>query len=351
MTVASLVVLTIAAAETLTGNWSGARDELADIGLTFDVAFTTETFYVLPKQAGALMGHLDLALTVDTGKLGLWPGGKLYVLGQVNEGDGVNALVGSQNEISNLEARGFTQVAEAFYEQTLWEERIRFRIGKQDSNRDFGTPRYAGNFINNNFGMYPTALLPSYPAPGLGATATVDPLWWLSLRAAVYQGTPQIGGFSLSPDEGAIGVGGVALKHVFPGRHGGTTSLGGWAHTNGEWGVMFQNDERIYSHPENPDDGRGLNFITRFSWSKTSVFPPLYLGASLAWHGLWARDNDTVGAGFGYFQRQGGGEELFFEVFYKARLTHWLSVQPDVQVYRVNEAPSALFGLRAKLKI
>jgi len=154
-----------------------------------------------------------------------------------------------------------------------------------------------------------------------------------------------------SADEGAIVVGGPAFKHVFPGRHGGTTSFGAWGHTNGEWGVMFQNDERIYSHPGLPDDGRGLNLITRFSWSKTTTFPPLYFGASLAWHGLWARDNDTVGVGFGYFTKLGGGDELFFEAFYKARLTHWFSVQPDVQLYRIDGVPTVLLGLRLKLKV
>ena len=352
MTGASLALLCVVmAADALTGNWSGARDELADLGLQFDVAFTTEGWLVWPVNSGTLMAHLDLALTVDTEKLKLWRGGRFYLLGQVNVGDGVNELVGSVNEVSNLEARGFTQVAELFFEQSLFEQKVRFRLGKQDSNRDFGTPRYAGNFINNNFGMFPTALLPSYPATALGATLLVDPLAWLSIRGALYQGNPQVGRIDLDPGEGAIGVLGLAVKHVFPGRHGGTTSGGGWAHSNGEWGVMFQNDERVYSHPDDPKDGRGLNLITRFSWSKTSTFPPLYFGASLAWHGLWARDNDTVGFGFGYFTRNGGGDELLFEAFYKARLTHWFSVQPDLELYRIGGETSVLFGLRLRLKV
>lgn len=352
MTAASLVLLSIVTADQLTGNWGGARDELAELGFTVDMAVTTEGWYVTPAKGTTGMFHLDLALTVDFEKLGLWPGGKLYVLGQVNVGDGVNEFVGSDNEVSNLEARGFTQVAELFYEQTLWDEKIHVRLGKQDANRDFGTPRYAGNFINNNFGMYPTALLPSYPTTGLGATFTVDPLEWLSLRAALYQGNPQVGRIDFDPRDGAIGVAGVAVKHVFGKyRHGGTTSAGAWAHSDGQWGVMVQNDERIYSHPDDPSDGRGLNLITRFSWSKATVFPPLYFGASLAWHGLWARDNDTVGFGFGYFARNGGGGELFFEAFYKMRLTHWFSFQPDVQLYRIGADTSVLFGLRAKLKL
>lgn len=348
--IASVVVLLVAAADTLTGSWSGARDELAELGIAIDLAFTTEGFWVVPQRAGTLLGHLDLALTLDSQKLRLWPGGKLYVLGQASLGDGVNEVVGSANEISNLEARGFTQVAELFYEQALFGEAVHLRLGKQDANRDFGTPRYSGNFINNNFGMYPTAPLPSYPTTGLGATLIIDPTWWLSLRGALYQGDPQVGHFDLAPGEGALGVLGLALKHVFPGRHGGTTSGGAWLHTDGNWGLMFQNDERVYSHPDDPEDGRGLNLITRFSWTKTADIP-LYAGASLAWHGLWSRDNDTVGVGFGYFTRQSGGGELFVEAFYKARVTKWLSVQPDLQLYRINGDTSLLCGLRLKLKV
>lgn len=346
-----VVASVLAGNETLTGSWGGAREELADRGLTVDLAYTAETFYVVQRKAGVLLFHMDLALTVDTQKLGLWPGGKLYLLGQVNVGSGVNALVGSENEVSNLEARGFTQVAELFYEQAAWDEKLHLRVGKQDANRDFGTPRYAGNFLNNNFGMYPTAALPSYPTTGLGATLTVDPVSWLSLRGALYQGRPQVGRLELDVSDGAIGVLGVAVKHVLRGRHGGTTSAGAWAHSNGEWGVMLQNDERLYSHPLDPTDGRGLNLITRFSASRTHTLPSLYFGASLAWHGLGSRDNDTVGIGVGGFARAGGGSELFFEAFYKLRVTHWFSVQPDVQLYRIGHDTSVLLGLRLKLKV
>ncbi|MBK7861335.1 MAG: hypothetical protein IPJ65_22525 [Archangiaceae bacterium] len=52
-----------------------------------------------------------------------------------------------------------------------------------------------------------------------------------------------VGHFDLRRDEGALGVAGVVLKHLFGTRHGGVTSAGGWVHTDGRWGLMLQNDE------------------------------------------------------------------------------------------------------------
>jgi carbohydrate-selective porin OprB len=65
--------------------------------------------------------------------------------------------------------------------------------------------------------------------------------------------------------------------------------------------------------------------------------------------------------GFGYFtvsEQLGGtpgrGSEVFVEVFYKWRLTHFISLQPDVQYYRHpgGDGPDALLaGVRLKLKL
>jgi carbohydrate-selective porin OprB len=65
---------------TLTGDWAGVRNDLARKGVTFDA-------YLTQVAQGAVSGGTDsswkygghgvLTLTVDAGKLGLWPGGFL----------------------------------------------------------------------------------------------------------------------------------------------------------------------------------------------------------------------------------------------------------------------------------
>src|ERR1043166_5363069 len=120
----------------LTGDWGGARSALADRGVSIDAFYSSEVFTA--RGESSLLGHADLAVTVDTKKLGLWDGGTLYALVQNNHGNsGITTAVGSAQPVTNLEADPYTQLTELFVEQTLLGERLRIRLGKQDANRDF----------------------------------------------------------------------------------------------------------------------------------------------------------------------------------------------------------------------
>lgn len=66
----------------LTGNWGGLRDDLGKKGVVFDVDLRLTPQGVLTggRETGAgFWGNADYTLNVDTGKLGLWPGGFLKV--------------------------------------------------------------------------------------------------------------------------------------------------------------------------------------------------------------------------------------------------------------------------------
>ena len=368
----------------LTGDWGGARSDLADHGATIDVVYATDAFAA--RGDTAVLGHVDAALTLDTHKLGLWDGGTFYVLGQNNHGSGINDEVGSAQPVSNLEAEPYTQLTELFFEQVVLDQKLRIRIGKQDANREFGTPRFGGNFINNNFGMFPTAPLPSYPTTGLGAFAAVQPVAWLVGKAAIYEGSPMTGGLGLTTafrdGAGYTVVASAAATHHegVAGRDGGTTSAGGWRQSgtftevgelgdgaaprtfDSDAGFFVQHDERIYLHPQDAGDPRGLTVILRFSWARPDRSAiGHYGGGSIAWHGIGPRANDTVGIGGGYLsiaEPAGGApgprRETFFEAFYKLRFTAFASVQPDVQWFHHphgDGADALVAGLRLKLKL
>ncbi len=371
----------------LTGEWGGARHRLADAGVTLDVIYATEMFGSESgnhaEEGVALLGHLDVALTLDSHLLGLWPGGKLYVLAQNGEGTGIDHYVGSATQISNLEADPYTQLTELFVEQALADERIVVRLGKQDANREFGTPRYGGNFINNNFGMFPTTPLPSYPTTGLGAAIVVTPLPWLATKAALYEGNPMVGslGFDTAFADGAgfTVVGGLAATRHYGAadRHEGTTSLGVWHQTgtfddlampatprelHGDTGFFFQHDEHVYLHPDDPSDARGLNLILRFGWAQADRTDlSRFMDVSAAWHGIGSRHGDTTGVGAGYFTvasptdgSMHPSDEVFVETFYKLRVTPFASLQPDLQFYRHPGGAGAdawIAGARLKLKL
>ncbi|HZJ70856.1 MAG TPA: carbohydrate porin, partial [Planctomycetota bacterium] len=199
----------------LTGEWGGARSALADRGVVLDVSYASDAFTA--RGRAAVLGHVDAAVTLDSHALGLWDGGTLYVLAQNSHGHGINNTVLADQPVTNLEAAPYTQLTELFFEQAALDDRLRIRIGKQDANRDFGTPRLGGDFLNNTFGMVPTAPLPSFPTTGLGAIVLAKPVAWLTGKLAIYEGSPLTGGLGLTrafePGGGYTLVAGAAATH------------------------------------------------------------------------------------------------------------------------------------------
>ncbi len=367
----------------LTGEWGGVRNALAGRGVTVDVIYASDAFTARGRTA--VLGHVDAALTLDSHELGLWSGGTLYVLVQNSHGHGINNTVWSEQPVTNLEAARYTELTELFIEQVALDDRLRFKVGKQDANRDFGTPRFGGDFLNNSFGMYPTAPLPSYPATGLGAIVAARPVAWITGKLAIYEGSPLTGGLGLTTAFESGGgytlVGGAAATHRLgrAGRDGGTTSAGVWRQSGSftevgaapgaeprrfgaDAGWFVQHDERIYLHPDDHDDPRGLTVIARVSWAQPDRSAVTrYAGGSAAWHGIGPRHDDAAGIGAGYLriaQPLGGSpgprDEWFVEAFYALRLTSFVSLQPDLQAFRHpgGDSDDALVaGIRLKLKL
>ena len=90
----------------LTGDWGGFRDDLANHGLTIDL----DGLYTFQGVASGGTGHGnstgnlffgDVAMTLDTGKAGLWPGGFLKVRFEGRGGDNIQGGVGSLSPVNN----------------------------------------------------------------------------------------------------------------------------------------------------------------------------------------------------------------------------------------------------------
>ena len=87
----------------LTGSWWGLRDELGKKGVVFDADILLSPQGVMSggKDTGwDFWGNADYTLNIDTGKLGLWPGGFLKVYGDSSFGDSVQprtAAIGPVN--------------------------------------------------------------------------------------------------------------------------------------------------------------------------------------------------------------------------------------------------------------
>ncbi len=82
----------------LTGSWGGLRDEMGKKGVVLDLDLLLMPQGVLSggrdTDAG-FWGGADYTLNVDTGKLGLWPGGFLRVYAATTFGDSVERDTGA----------------------------------------------------------------------------------------------------------------------------------------------------------------------------------------------------------------------------------------------------------------
>jgi porin len=89
----------------LTGDWGGLRSKLAERGVQFDFN-VTQIFQGVASggtnRTGRYSGSADMVLKLDTQKMGLWPGGFLFVEAQAPFGNTVIPYSGGILPVNTL---------------------------------------------------------------------------------------------------------------------------------------------------------------------------------------------------------------------------------------------------------
>jgi hypothetical protein len=103
-----------------TGDWGGLRGKLEDHGVVINSYYLSDSFNKFNggsqgKSAARTFGYVETNLAVDTGKLGLWKGGKFDVRYGNKHGTGVSRdLLGEYLGIDGYDYREFNQVEEYY---------------------------------------------------------------------------------------------------------------------------------------------------------------------------------------------------------------------------------------------
>ncbi|WP_346334357.1 carbohydrate porin [Prosthecobacter sp. SYSU 5D2] len=213
------------------GDWGGLRTRLAENGVEF------EFFYVgsMPTnlgggiRAGSAYQHGFLAaLDLDTTKLGLWKGGHFHLSGVSLEGRPfADTYVGDLNKTNLVDFPADTRLWQAYYEQSLFNDKFVIKAGLMSVDRDFILPELYNslasiNFMNQTF-FYPTMAfnlydipgfppgshsLPSTPYGSLGVLLKWQPTEKFYIQAAIYDGNPDDSSsgtrLALRSEEGAL---------------------------------------------------------------------------------------------------------------------------------------------------
>ncbi len=335
-------------------------------GISAEYIYTSEVFTVAhggttSSNATRYRGNLDLVLTGDTEAMDLWEGGRFFVYGNSYHGQALTGnFVGDAQFYSNIDSTPRSPneflLMEYWYEHAFADGDIIVKVGKQDSNADFAYVDLGGDFMNSSFGFSPTIPLPTWPNPGLGLAAFLNLTDVLQYKVGFYDGSPSLGaftggrsGFDSLGENGAITLNELTFMPQLgtAGDLPGTYRAGAWYHThsfdnletgvgtvNGNHGFWTSADQMIWKEPGSDEEPQGLGMFLQYGWS-----PPdrnavtSYFGTGLTYRGLISnRDYDLLGLGLASagFSAAGTTREDAVELFYKAQINDWATIQPDV---------------------
>lgn len=187
----------------LTGDWGGARTELAQKGLLFELDLTQllqgnahggrDT-----NNAFRYSGSADYTIRLDTARMGLWPGGLFTFHGETKIGDNVNPKVGSlmppnyQGVLPVPDEPGKTTLSEFYVMQALSEKFV-IAAGKIDLTALGDQNAFASNqrtqFMNTAFRINPV-LFYGAPYTTMGAGVILLPAKWLQIATLVADNDP-----------------------------------------------------------------------------------------------------------------------------------------------------------------
>jgi porin len=365
---------------TLTGDWGGARDDLAAKGITLDTTLTQIGQGVVDggkDDDWEYGGRSNLTGRLDTQKLGLWPGGFLTLEVEGNWSDSVNGHTGAlmtanTNQLFPEPTGDNFNVPQLSFAQFL-SPYAGVIFGKLDTTTGdanaFAHGKGDDQFMNLAFSVNPVALVTTPYSPlgaGVIVLPTKDPhaaiVNFMVMQSEAHASTP---GFDDLDEDKLTFAGEGRVRTNFFGRTG--HQLVGAAYSNkefvaldqrlrfvlenrtlekqdGSWAVYYNFDQFVYEIEKS--SGRGVGLFGRFGAADGDANPLQYFfSAGIGGTGVIpCRPHDRFGIGYYYLdvasltiegpsQRKSFlSDEWGFEAFYNVAITPWMLLTPDIQV-------------------
>jgi len=369
----------------LLGSWDGKRSALEEKGLSFELVYTGELATNHEgglKRGSVYLGNVDLTATVDTEKAGLWKGGTFFVYLLNNHGGGpTQDYIGDLQTASNIEAPNATRLYELWYEHRFeGESPLSLLVGQHDMNSEFNVTEYGGLFLNSSFGIGSDISLNTpvsiFPLAAPAVRLKWEPTETSYLMAAAYDGYPgdpshdkDPSDWHISSNDGAMTILEIGHNHSEEKEEGvlpSTWKAGLWYNTDefedvadtdgsgnpvehsGNYGAYLLIDQKVFSDEKGGEMGV---FLQAGGTPDDRNLVDFYLGGGIHYQGLIpGRGEDVFGLAVARASisdklgRNSAMEshETTVELTYRAQITPWLAVQPDLQFIRNPGADPAL---------
>jgi porin len=346
--------LVAAADRTVVAHWI---DRLRDPGSSISVApeyygecFTNTRGGISTKDATRYLALIDIPIAFNFEKMRLPVPGKFFLLAQNTHGRGLTEdFVGDTQVLSNIDSfDNIAQIGEYWWEFNLTDH-VALRLGKQDVNTEFLAMQTAVDFIQSSFGLSPSATVPTYPDPSMGAVLMVRAREAVNFKLGLWDVLPKTSDWGFSSNDVLSAIGAVDFTYqVGDGQYPGALELGATYFSGGQalgltlpegYGFYFQIEQLVYREEgcsRQSTQGLGM-FVSYFPAFANGPVPTFGIGsdfvAGVVYTGMIAgRDEDRVGCGVAWTELFAGGtnQETAWELFYKAQLTPRLTLQPDL---------------------
>lgn len=364
-------------AETLSGDWGGARSGLYEKGVTVELAHKSDALGNVSggvARGGVVLMNSDAAVSVDMDKLAGWSGGSAFVQYHVQHGNqSINNYVGSFAGVDNIETGTSTgQLYQAWLQQNSADDSLSLLAGLYAIDSEFYVTDTSGLFLQPPYGMSAEMAQTGRNGP------PVFPMGALALRlkysasgfyvqGALTDGVPgnlnDAHGTQIRLDKGDGALTVIELGYA-PDVEAGSydkTSLGLWrysARANDlvdvdilgnpvqriDQGFYVLAERTLFSEAGNA--GQGLSGFVRFGTVSKDVYQADWSGSlGLNYQGLFdGRDADAAGIAVttSHASSKYRGAQLVLgntidssetvvELTYRAQLQPWMAVQPVIQ--------------------
>lgn len=322
------------------------------------LAYTSE---LIGNAAGGLqsgaryLDNLDIVFEADMEQLIGWSGAQVHLYGLYNNGNSISDLVGDAQAVSNIETgTRAIRLYEAWIDQKFGDV-ASLRVGLYDLNSEFDALDASGLFVSSPHGIGTDFAQsgqngPSiFPFTSLAARVQVTPAEGWVVRAAILDGVPGDPGrpgrtvVRLGKDDGALLVGEVQA----PIGDRGKLLIGHWRYTAPfeliDGSGVQKGNAGTYVRAELPL-ATGIDGFARAGTAsgRFNMFD-FFASSGLKFTGVIpGRDEDEFGIAIAaaftaepYRSATGASAaEIAIEATYRATLTPWLAIQPNIHYIR-----------------
>ena len=333
-------------------------------GITFGTTGSLEGYYNFTggiKNGSDFAALLDANVNLDLEKLMDWKGGSFYLDFEYHGGDNpTSALVGDFQVFDKNNADPFFQALELWYQQILFNSKLRIKVGKVDANSEFSVIDNGLGFINSPTQVTPAfPVFPTFPDPMPGITMFFNPNHLLFLDLALYDANQSVHFLNFYGDPSSaqlsrhgqlfIEESGLTWNHLPLLGYDGNFKVGLWKHNgffpdfygnqdHGLDGIYVIFDQTLWKSAAKQKVQHNVRIFLEYALTDSRISPVFrHYGGGIVWSApSSSRPNDELGFSVQDADLSAGLRvpekfELNYEAYYQFVIYNGINLKPDIQ--------------------